>query len=374
MDQAGRPEKILIIDDEQSILDGCRQALEKLGHEVLTAADGEEGLRLARTERPALAFVDLKMPRLSGMEVIDILAKDIPDLIIIVITGYASIMSAVESLKKGAYDYMPKPFAPDQLRAVARRALDHRNLLIEARRLKQERKEIERNFITFVTHEMRSPLAAIQQNFEALTMVLGDSLTDEASEIIERCRRRIQNLEDLIEHWLDIRRIENGTFVKEREELLLDEVIQRAVEEMSQLCHNRDLTLETNLAENLPAVMGDRESLVRVFINIIGNATKYTPAGGAITISTDYNDSYVKAMVSDTGKGIPRGKIPFLFVPFYRADGNDNQERTRGSGLGLTFCKRIMDAHDGKITVESKEGSGTTFTLHFPRSTPREGE
>lgn len=361
------PEQILVIDDEQSIRDGCRQALEKLGYTVHEASDGTEGVKIARDVHPALAFVDLKMPVVSGIEVIEILARDIPDIVQVVITGYASVMSAVESLKKGAYDYMPKPFTPDQLRAVAKRALDHRKLTIEARRLREEKREIEKNFITFVSHEMRSPLATIQQYLEALEMTAGACLTQEASDIIDRCHRRIQNLEDLVEHWLDIRRIDNGTFVHERTPLDIVAVLKRSADEMSHLCKIRGIHLETNFSEGLPAIMGDAESLLRVFINIIGNATKYTPADGTITVETDSDDHYVIVRISDTGAGIPADKLPFIFEPFYRAGGKENRDRTKGSGLGLTFCSRIMEAHNGKITVDSREGEGSTFTLLFPR-------
>ncbi|MDY0045175.1 MAG: response regulator, partial [Syntrophales bacterium] len=101
MSEKPNSEHILIIDDEESIRDGCKQALERFGFHVLSASDGQEGIRIARELHPAIAFVDLKMPSVSGMEVIEILSKDIEDIVLIVITGYASILSAVESLKKG---------------------------------------------------------------------------------------------------------------------------------------------------------------------------------------------------------------------------------------------------------------------------------
>ncbi|MDY0045362.1 MAG: HAMP domain-containing sensor histidine kinase, partial [Syntrophales bacterium] len=328
-------------------------------------SDGQEGIRIARELHPAIAFVDLKMPSVSGMEVIEILSKDIEDIVLIVITGYASILSAVESLKKGAYDYIPKPFTPDQLRAVARRALEHRNLKIEAKKLKEEKEQIERNFITFVSHEMRSPLATIQQYMEALRVVSGDCLGTEAFDIVERCTKRIQNLEALVEHWLDLSRIENGTFAVDREPVDLHSVVEKAVDEMSHLCQIRGISVITNFPDVQPKIEGDKESLIRVLINIIGNATKYTPSGGTISIGISYDDHYVKLSVKDTGSGIPKEKLPFIFEPFYRAGGKE--ERQRGSGLGLTFCKRIMEAHGGAISVNSEEGRGTTFILTFPR-------
>jgi two-component system sensor histidine kinase/response regulator len=357
--------QILIIDDEVSILDGCKQALEKSGYTVITTSDGPEGIRLAWEKRPDLIFVDLKMPSCSGMDIIELLSKDMPDIVLIVITGYASIVSAVEAMKKGAYDYLPKPFTPDQIRAVTKRGIEHRSLKIEADRLREEKERMQRSFITFVSHEMRSPLVTIQQYIESLKVIASDRFTQDMKNIIDRCEKRLQNLQDLVEHWLDLARIENGTFSEAKVPLVLSSIIERSIEELTPLCQRRDLKLEAHIVDSLPNIMGDQESLLRVFTNIIGNATKYTPAGGKITVSAHSDDYYVYAGISDTGIGIPQDKLPFIFEPFFRVKGKE--ERQRGSGLGLTFVQKIMEAHDGKIEVTSQVDVGTTFMLKFPR-------
>jgi len=137
------------------------------------------------------------------------------------------------------------------------------------------------------------------------------------------------------------------------------------MDEMAPLCQRRGLEIGKELPEDLPIVVGDEESLVRVLINVIGNATKYTPSGGRIHIAAEYDDLDVTISISDTGEGIPRDKIPFIFDPFFRVKGK--VEDKRGSGLGLAFCKRIMEAHGGKIDASSEEGKGTTFVLRFHR-------
>jgi two-component system sensor histidine kinase/response regulator len=355
---------ILIIDDEESLRDGCRQTLEKSGYTVLTAGEGVEGIKIARENKPEIAFIDLKMPGMSGMEIIEILSRDIPDVVLIMITGYATIVSAVEAIQKGAYDYLPKPFSPDQLRAEARRGLDHRNLKIETRRLREEKERMEKSFITFVSHEMRSPLVVIRQYIESLKAIAGDRFDKDVTEIIERCRIRIQGLEEMIEHWLDLSRIEDGTFAQKKDLLSLSRIIARSMADMAPVCQGKEILLETNVPDNLPNIIGDEEGLLRVFTNIIGNATKYTPEGGKITISAQTEEYYITVSISDTGSGIPHDKLPFIFEPFFRVKGKD--ERHRGSGLGLTFCKKIMESHGGEIWATSKEGEGTTFMLKFP--------
>ncbi len=355
---------ILVIDDEEALRDGCRQVLEKSGYAVITAEEGTKGIKLARKHMPDMALVDLKMPNMSGMEVMEILARDLSDTILIMITGYASIVSAVEAMQKGAYDYLPKPFNPDQLRVLTKRGLEHRALKIEARKLKEEKERMEKNFITFVSHEMRSPLIVVRQYFEALKKISSDKFDEDIREIMEKCDRRIRSLEEMVEHWLDISRIEEGTFAQKKNIVNLVTVMLRAIDEMMPLCLKRGICLETDIPKELPAVMAEEESVVRVFTNLIGNATKYTPEGGKITVSAQHDDYDITVKVADTGCGIPPDKIPFIFEPFFRVKGKD--ERERGSGLGLTFCKKIMESHQGSIGVCSKEGDGTMFSLTFP--------
>ncbi|MBN1827793.1 MAG: response regulator [Deltaproteobacteria bacterium] len=356
---------VLVIDDEEPIRDGCTQALEKSGYRVIAGCDGTEGIKRAREEKPGLVFVDLKMPGLSGMEVIDIISTDLPDTVIVVITGFASIVSAVEATKKGAYDYLPKPFSPDQLRTVAKRATDHRNLAIETKRLREEKEQIQRNFITFVSHEMRSPLATIQQYIEALKAVASASLSLEARDIIDRCEKRLGGIQELVEHWLDISRIDAGEFTQKKKPINLNRAMERAVDDMRPLCEKRDIALAVFMSPELPDIIGDEESLVRVFINIIGNATKYTPPGGTIKVRVESDALYEVITIEDTGAGIPADKLPFIFDAFFRVRGKD--ERQKGSGLGLTFCKKIVEAHGGTIEAASQEGMGTTFVVRLPR-------
>jgi signal transduction histidine kinase len=368
MIMTGNSEKhlILIIDDEEVLRDGCRQVLERCGYDVLTAGQGNEGIKLARERKPDMAFIDLKMPNMSGMEIIEILSRDIPDIVLVMITGFATIVSAVEAMQKGAYDYLPKPFNPDQLRALTKRALEHRNLKIETKRLREEKDQMERNFITFVSHEMRAPLVVIRQYIEALNTIAGDRFEQDVKEIIERCAKRVHNLEEMVAHWLDISRIENGTLTQQKVSLNLDSIISRSVEEMAPLCRKKGIALETNSPRSLPPITGDTESLVRVFTNIIGNATKYTPEGGKITVTVKNDEYYITVSIADNGTGIPPEKLPLIFEPFYRCA--EKNEKHSGSGLGLTFCKKIMESHNGVIDVSSREGEGSIFVLTFPVS------
>jgi signal transduction histidine kinase len=211
---------------------------------------------------------------------------------------------------------------------------------------------------------MRSPLVVIRQYIESLKAIAGDRFDKDVADIIERCRIRIQSLEEMIEHWLDLSRIEEGTLAQKKDTLTLSRIIARSVEDMNPVCQGKGILLETHVPDTLPNIIGDEESLVRVFTNIIGNATKYTPEDGKITVAVQNEEYYITVSISDTGSGIPHDKLPYIFEPFFRVKGKE--ERHRGSGLGLTFCKKIMESHGGEIWATSKEGEGTTFVLKFP--------
>jgi DNA-binding NtrC family response regulator len=158
---------------------------------VFTAKDGDEGAHLARDKKPDVAFVDLKMPGISGTQLIEILSRDSPETVTVMITAYATINSAVDAIKKGAYDYLPKPFTPEQLRILTRRAVEYKRLKEESLRLKNEKERIEKGFITFVSHEMRSPLVVIRQFMESRKMIAADRFDESILEIVDICERRL---------------------------------------------------------------------------------------------------------------------------------------------------------------------------------------
>jgi len=366
MPQSNNSALVLIIDNEELVCDGCRLELEKAGFEVLTSNSVNEGISLARERKPDIVFFELNMPGMSEVNIFDILLSDIPDIVIVVITAYATIDSAVKVIKNGAYDYLSKPFKPEHIISVANRCMEHRNLKIEARHLREERQIYEKGFITFVSHEMRSPLIAVQQYLESMVFLSKKDSNQQFLEILNKCSIRIKNLEDLVNHWLDLERVESKAFVSSKSELNIKEIILSAIDDLAPISEKRGINVTmVQPPQELPLIMGDRQSLLRVIINIIGNATKYTAAGGSITSRISFDDFYVKVEIADTGKGIAPEKLQFIFEPFFRVLGN--KEPYRGSGLGLTFCKKIMDAHNGRIEVSSKVGSGTVFVLKFPR-------
>ena len=196
--------KVLIIDDEEVVLDSCLQILEGGPYHVATAMDGTFGLEMVREYKPDIIYVDLKMPGISGFDVLDRIHKFDPTIVNIVITGYATVDSAVEAIKKGAYDFLPKPFTPDEFRVITQRGLERRRLVLETAKLRREREMLRDHFAAIVSHELKSPLGAVQQNLFALESELKDQLSEAQSSKLDRMKTSVDNLMKLIHTWLRV--------------------------------------------------------------------------------------------------------------------------------------------------------------------------
>jgi len=358
---------ILVIDDEQAMRDSCCQVLTKDGYCTETAADGNSGLQKIREIKPDLALIDLKMPGMSGMELLEKIGDIDPNIVSVVITGYATIESAVEAMKRDAYDFLPKPFTPDQLRIVTRRGLERRALAAEAAKLQQEKRKMRENFITLVSHQLRSPLVSIQQYFEVILEGFAGNVASKQKEMIEDASKRIDELLKLVNDWLNMSRIEAGKLVGRFETVDLVSILSETIGLLKPLAEDRKVALEMDLRGSPPVVQGNTESLKLAFTNLVSNGINYNRAGGRVNISTREQGNHFTVDVSDTGMGISQENLHFIFDEFFRVKTNKTRAIT-GSGLGLPIAKRIIEAHNGSIKVVSKPGKGTTFSILLPKA------
>ena len=361
---AVQPSKILIIDDEEVVLDSCAEILEGEGVTIATASDGTLGLQRLADFHPDLVFVDLKMPGISGMEVIERIRTLDPTIVTIVITGYATLNSAVEAMQKGAYDFAPKPFPPEEFRLVTHRGLERRRLALETAALRRERDMLRENFAGIVSHELKAPLAAVQQNLMLLSAELSGVLTDGQKARLDRMRVRMDDLLKITQAWL---RAFATNFEKIKESFkptAIPVAVAKAVESVQPYAQRKDIEIATTVREPLSPVHGDEGLLVEALVNIAGNAVKYSFAGSRVEVAAEEQDGRIMIAVRDTGVGIPPDELPHIFGDFYRGRGGRAEEG--GSGLGLALTRRIVEAHDGVITAESTPGQGSRFVIALP--------
>lgn len=358
---------ILVIDDEESMRDSCVQILSKGGYRAETAKDGSEGLEKIKKLKPDLNLIDLKMPGISGMEVLEKAQEIDPNIINVVITGYATVESAVQAMKKGAYDFLPKPFTPEQLRIIIRRGLEKRKLTQETETLRQEKKKMEENFVTMVSHQLRSPLVAIVQYFEVILGGMVGDLQEEQKKMIQKAKQRAESLLKLINDWLSIARMEKQDIVQKRKPLSLQKLISNLTDFYQPVAQEKNVSLEVSSPSGSDQVLGDKETLEQVFSNLINNAIKYNKNNGQVQVSFEETDGSVATHVKDTGEGISQENIPLLFEQFYRVNRSEDK-KSKGSGLGLAIAKKIVDLHEGSIDVQSEVGKGSDFIVSLPKA------
>jgi two-component system sensor histidine kinase/response regulator len=364
MSTAEKKRKILIIDDEEIVLDSCLAILADTDYEVQTANDGNAGVKLVKEFEPDLVFVDLKMPGISGFDVLKQIEKIDSTVVAIVITGYATVSSAVDAMKGGAYDFLPKPFTPDEFRLITKRGMEKRALVLETMALRREREMLRENFAAIVSHELKSPIGAIQQNLYVLTRELTPKFTDEQAQRLQKMMSRIDDLVKLIHTWLRDISVDINRIKVNFKPIALANPLSTAVETNAQHAKRKDVQIVVSGAESAATVKGDEGTLTEAFVNVIGNAVKYSHVGGKVDVTVENKDGSIVVSVADTGIGMAEEDLPYIFDGLYRA--KSARTTHSGTGFGLAISRRIIEAHDGTITVQSKLAKGTTFVITLP--------
>ena len=356
--------RILIIDDEEVILDSCTRILKNGAYKLATATNGLLGLDLVKEFQPDLIYVDLKMPGISGLEVIEKIRHTDPTIVVIVITGFATVSSAVEAMKNGAYDFLPKPFTPDEFRLITQRGLDKRRLILETIQLKREKEMLREQFSAIVSHELKAPLGAVQQNLFVLVSDLSNQLTEDQKARFGRMQTNISDLIKLILTWLRVLSVDVMKIRENFKPTSISTIISKAIESVLPHATRKDVEIISSVKEPIPFVNGDEGTLVETVVNILGNSIKYSRTGSQIILKAEEMENNIIISVVDKGIGISKEDLPYIFNDFYT--GKDGQKIEKSSGLGLAITRRIIEAHNGSVSVESELGKGATFTIRLP--------
>lgn len=356
--------KILLIDDEEVVLDSCVRMLRTGNYDTATANDGINGVALAKEFHPDLVIVDLKMPGISGLEVLERVHEFDPTIVSIMLTGFATVGSAVDAMKKGACDFLPKPITPDEFRLVVTRALERRRLILETQALRREKEMLREQFAAIVSHELKSPLGAMQQNLFVLAEELSDKLNDEQRQRMERMKVRVTDLMKLIQTWLRLISADISKIRENFQPVAIKDIVAKAVENVQNEATRKATEVFTEGVDAPIRVNGDEGTLVQALVNVLGNAVKYSRSGSEVRLRVAEEAGQVVIAVTDAGVGIAADELPHVFEDFYRAPSSAKGQQ--GTGLGLPLSKRIVEAHDGTISVTSEPGKGSTFTIRLP--------
>ncbi len=488
--------KILVIDDEESLRAGAERILSRMGFDVFLAPTGQAGLDILKKEPAGIVLLDLKMPGMDGMEVLKKISSMGKHILVIVITGYATIETAIEAMKIGAYDFIPKPYEPDQLRIVVNRAKEKLSLEQSTIKLEIEQqetldvlhtersrthtiieslpngvivtnpqgkvilinpascqflgynyeeinnetpkpineyiqdeeictlaqniskgrlidytdipsKEIETSdgkfllarlrpvigdkqqclgcvinlvditsmktldllkseFVSKVTHELRSPLSTIHEQLDTVIKSEQDNNDQNDQYMLSRAKEKVYGLISTIGDLLDLSRIEAGVSSKMIKPIKVDETLKNITNFLETRAKAKNQTLTLDIPDKpLPLLKADPVTLESVFGNLIANAINYTQEGGQINIVADQTGNNIRVKVIDNGFGIEAKYMDKIFKRFYRVK-NDKTRFLVGTGLGLPIVKNIVDSMNGYIEVKSEVNQGSTFIVILP--------
>lgn len=474
---------VLVIDDEERVREGCRKVLVRDGYEVTIAESGGVGLDLIERQHYDLILLDLMMPSLSGFDVLAHVKKLHPDTVIIVISGYATVENSIEAMKQGAFDFIPKPFSPEQLRVLTKKAIEYTRTMQDIAEEKSRMRvlinrltdgvmatdsqkhvvlanpaflrmmgcqeimaigqpahevfrnakldllidralniskdelmecteeicwegdagpaegavlnarcipfidragrtvgtitvlhditalkrlnEIQAEFVSMVSHEIRSPLNSVLAQMQIILDGLAGKVTSKQKEILSRATEKVKGLVSLSSELLDLARIESGLISQEREQINLSDILKDQVAFHAAAAQAKEISLELGPLPEFAPVFANRRNMEEVFSNLISNAINYTPEGGRVVVGAVMEGDYLKASVADNGIGIAPEDLNRIFQRFYRIK-NDKTRYIIGTGLGLAIVKGIVEAHNGFIRVQSEPDCGSTFHVYIP--------
>lgn len=360
---AEHPARVLVVDDHLENLELATAQLRRAGLEVLTAANGPDGLACVAAEAPDVILLDIMMPGMDGFEVLrqlraDVHTRGIP---VIVMTALQERSDKLRALELGANDFLTKPVDRAELLARVRNSVELRRLMTAQSELLRMKDEL----VSVVSHELRTPLASVVGFAELLLTQNYDE--PQRREFLTIMHQEGRRLTALINDFLDLQRMESQRQSVHAEPVALGELLRRAII-VSGEDPQRPIVLDAG--DEPLEVEADADRVVQVLVNLLSNARKYSPKGGTIRVSTQLGELGVRVLVQDNGLGLPPEAMPHLFNKFYRVDNSDRRS-IGGTGLGLAICRQIISEHGGRIGVTSDgPGKGSTFWFTLPLSKP----
>jgi two-component system, sensor histidine kinase and response regulator len=371
--------KLLVIDDEPGMRKGTERSLRRFTAEypdldltvdfsVAQAATGEEGLAAIERDRPDILLLDYKLPGISGLEVQERLVGQGIEILTVMISAYSSLQTVITATKRGAFDFLVKPFTPDELRVTLRRAAHHLLVHRQALKLAEERRQIRFEFIRVLGHELKAPLGAIEGYLQLYQKrILGTELAA-YDQVIDRSLIRLDGMRKLILDLLDLTRIESGNKQRDLVSIDLCQVVDMAIETGQPEADGRQIAISTNMPAELK-IEGDRGELEIILNNLVSNAVKYNRDEGSVTVTLTDLGEQVEIAVADTGIGMTQKEADKLFGEFVRIK-NAKTASILGSGLGLSIIKKLIALYAGDVSVQSEPDVGSTFTVRLDKTAP----
>jgi len=368
--------KILVVDDEPGIRSGVSRILrsfrvdypfmeEAFDFEVSEASTGEAGIETIETNKPDIILLDNKLPGIQGIEVLEYIKKKQLNIIVVMITSYASLELAVKATSDGAYDFIPKPFTPQELKSSIENITKKVFLKKMTTKLQETGKQVRFQFLSVLSHELKTPLNTIDGYLRMIReRQLGGKLED-YDEIIDRSLERTRGMRQLILDLLDLTKVETNTGKRNITDTDMCLIARTAIETMQPYSIQRDVTIKLECPGNT-VIKADPNEMEIIFNNLISNAIKYNKEGGTVTCRINEMESSVEITVTDSGIGMTQQEMDKLFQDFVRIK-NEKTRNITGSGLGLSIVRKLVESYKGSIKVTSEPDKGSTFIVNIPK-------
>lgn len=348
---------ILIVDDTPEHIHIASSILKSLNYPIRVANNGDTALKLIEKQIPTLLLLDVSLPKMNGFEICKLLKQNplYEDMAIIFMTVSGDEHSISKGFSLGAQDYVIKPYNSYELIA---RVNTHIKLVCQKKELKNSYKELDQ-FCHTISHDLKSPILVIRQLLSLLAEELNENLSEDAHEILKQLDNKSEDTISMIERLLELSKVSHleCTF----KQLNIEKIIKQLFNELSSLEPNRKISF---ICSKLPTLTGD-ETLIKLLIqNVLTNALKFSRNNEhtIINISFQETNTCYKIFINDNGIGFDMKYSNKLFNVFERLH---NKEDFEGSGIGLSIIKRIMERHDGSVSITSQLNIGTCLSLNF---------
>ncbi len=360
--------KLLLIDDDKLDRSAFRRYLNttRISYDIQECAYGKTGIDEFEKGQFDWVFVDYNLPDINGIEVVEKILDTDPDASIVIMTGEGDELLAAKAIKCGASDYLPKNALSSIVLTQCIQNLELRKAKVEAEQNNRAKTE----FLARMSHELRTPMNAILGFSQLMHENTKDPLSESHQFRVSQILKAGRHLLNLINDMLDLSHIESEKLSLSIEPICIANLLEDLISLARPLSEQSNIVLIDNTySPEEIFVLGDKTRLKQVLLNLISNGIKYNRSEGSVTLTIEIQDAdYLRINVKDTGVGIPNEKIDYVFEPFDRL-GAENSE-IEGTGIGLTISKKLIEAMNGSIGLETSVGEGSEFYIILPISVP----
>jgi signal transduction histidine kinase len=338
---------------------------EDFDFELIDAESGEKAIEVIEQQPIDIILLDNKLPGMDGIEVLEYIRSKQYDTYVMMITSYASLELAVKATTNGAYNFVPKPFTPEELRSAMENITKHLFLKRMTRQMKKEGKQVRFQFLSVLSHELKSPINAIEGYLKIMKdRQAGDNLAD-YDMMIGRSLERIKGMRNLIMDMMDLTRLESDKKVREIRKVDIGQVARIAIDTMEPIAIQKNVKIYLDAPSNI-VFPSDGDEMEIIMNNLVSNAVKYNKDGGTVHVIISMDKTLLMITVEDSGIGMTEEEVSKLFQEFMRIK-NEKTRNITGSGLGLSIVKKLVEEnYKGSIQVESTTDVGSKFTVHLP--------